>query len=268
VPSESFPASVFARLFLDGRPDEVQAQARRLRDGQSILDALGGQARTIGAALGGDDRDKLDEYFTSIRELEQRLARAEQWARKPKPRVDVPPLQNNPNPADVVGRARLMYDLIHLAIQTDSTRLITLLLLGTSLVPPIAGVSQGHHDLSHHGQDPGKIGRLETIERAELKTLGELLAKLRDTREEGGSLLDHTTLFFSSNLGNASSHSTRNLPVLVAGGGFRHGQHLAFDPSKPPPLSNLFVTMLQRLGIDVDRFGSSTGTLAGFEMTS
>jgi hypothetical protein len=268
VPSESFPASVFARLFLDGRPDEVQAQARRLRDGQSILDALGAQARTIGAALGGDDRDKLDEYFTSIRELEQRLARAEQWAQKPKPRVDVPPLQNNPNPADVVGRARLMYDLVHLAIQTDSTRLITLLLLGTSLVPPIPGVSQGHHDLSHHGQDPGKISQLETIERAELKTLGELLAKLRDTREEGGSLLDHTTLFFSSNLGNASSHSTRNLPVLVAGGGFRHGQHLAFDPAKPPPLSNLFVTMLQRLGIDVDRFGSGTGTLAGFEMAS
>jgi hypothetical protein len=129
-------------------------------------------------------------------------------------------------------------------------------------------VSQGHHDLSHHGQDPSKISHLETIERAELKTLGELLSRLRQTREAGGSLLDRTTLFFSSNLGNASSHSTRNLPVLVAGGGFRHGQHLAFDPVNPPPLCNLYVTMLQRLGIDVDRFGSSTGTLAGFEMAS
>jgi hypothetical protein len=268
VPSETAPASVFAKLFLEGRPDEVQAQARRLRDGQSILDAIGGQARAIGSAVGGDDRDKLDEYFTSIRELEQRLARAEQWARKPKPKVNARQPQNNPNPADLVGRARLMYDLVHLALQTDSTRLITLLLLGTSLVPPIPGVSQGHHDLSHHGQDPSKISQLGTIERAELKTLGELLSKLKETREEGGSLLDHTTLFFSSNLGNASSHSTRNLPVLVAGGGFRHGQHLAFDPGNPPPLCNLYVTMLQRLGIDVDRFGSSTGTLPGFEMAS
>jgi hypothetical protein len=266
VPSEMFPASVFAKLFLEGRPDEVQAQARRLRDGQSILDALGGQTRTIASALGGDDRDKLDEYFTSIRELEQRLARAEQWARKPKPKVDARPPQNNTNPADLVGRARLLYDLIHLALQTDSTRLITVLLLGTSLVPPIDGVSQGHHDLSHHGQDPNKISQLERIEREELKTLGELLSKLKGTREGDGSLLDHTTLFFSSNLGNASSHDTRNLPVLVAGGGFRHGQHLAFDPVKPPPLSNLYVTMLQRLGIEADRFGSSTGTLSGFEM--
>ena len=265
VPSDSFPSSVFARLFLEGRPDEVQAQARRLRDGRSILDAVGDQARSMQPRLGAADRDKLDEYFSSVRELERGLARSEEWSRRPRPRVDVRPPQNNLNPADVVGKARLMFDLIHLALQTDSTRLITLLLLGTSLVPPIQGVSLGHHDLSHHGQEPTKIAQLRTVELEKLRTLRAFLAKLKDTREQGASLLDRTMVFFSSNLGNASSHSTRNLPVLLAGGGFRHGQHLAFNPSQPPPLSNLYVTMLQRLGVNSDRFGSSTGTLTGLE---
>src|SRR5262245_26772700 len=154
VPSDSWPSSVFNRLFLDGRPDEVQAQARRLRDGRSILDTVRDQARTMQPALGAADREKMDEYFTSVRELEQRMARAEEWSRRPRPQVNARPPQNITNGADLVGKARLMFDLIHLALQTDSTRLITLLLLGTSLVPPIQGVNLGHHDLSHHGQDP------------------------------------------------------------------------------------------------------------------
>jgi hypothetical protein len=256
---------VFARLFLEGRPDEVQAQARRLRDGQSILDAVGGQAKSLQRGLGADDREKLDEYFSSVRELEQRLATSEQWSKKPKPKVEAKPPQNIANSADVAGKARLMYDLIHLALQTDSTRLITVLLLGTSLVPPIARVSLGHHDLSHHGQEPSKIEQLKTVELEVMKTFGELLAKLKQTKEEGETLLDRTSVFFSSNLGNASNHSTKNLPILLAGGGFKHGQHLAFDAAKPPPLSNLYVSMLQRLGIEADKFGSSTGTLTGLE---
>jgi hypothetical protein len=265
VPSDSWPAAVFARLFLEGRPDEVEAQVRRLRDGRSILDAVGDQARSMQPKLGAGDRDKLDEYFSSVRELERGLANSEEWSRRPRPRVTVPPPQNITNPADLVGRARLMFDLVHLALQTDSSRLITLLLLGTSLVPPIAGVSLGHHDLSHHGQDPAKIAQLRTVELEEMGTLRGFLAKLKETREQDSNLLDRTMVFFSSNLGNASSHSTRNLPVLLAGGGFRHGQHLAFNASNPPPLSNLYVSMLQRLGINADRFGSSTGTLTGLE---
>jgi hypothetical protein len=265
VPSDSFPSSVFARLFQEGRPEDVQAQAQRLRDGRSILDTVGDQARQMQRQLGPSDRDKLDEYFTSVRELETRLARAQEWAKKPKPKVDAKPPQNIASPADLVGRARLMFDLIHLALQTDSTRLVTLLLLGTSLVPPVAGVSLGHHDLSHHGQDPSKIGQLKKIELEKMKTVREFLTKLKQTKEEGVSLLDRTMVFFSSNLGNASNHSTRNLPVLLAGGGFKHGRHLAFDPSNPPPLSNFYVSMLQQLGIETDRFGSSTGTLTGLE---
>jgi hypothetical protein len=200
-----------------------------------------------------------------VRELERRLARAEQWSKKPKPRVEVKPPQNITNPADLVGRARLMFDLIHLALQTDSTRLITLLLLGTSLVPPIRGVTLGHHDLSHHGKDPNKIAQLKMVELEKMKTLGAFLIKLKQTKEDGVSLLDRTMIFFSSNLGNASSHSTRNLPVLLAGGGFRHGRHLAFDAKSPPPLSNLYVSMLRRLGLEVDAFGSSTGPLPNLE---
>jgi hypothetical protein len=173
--------------------------------------------------------------------------------------------QDVANGADLVGKTRLMFDLIHLALETDSTRLVTLLLLGTSLVPPIPGVNLGHHDLSHHGQDASKIAQLRTIELEKMRTLRDFLSKLKDTREQGGALLDRTMVFFSSNLGNASSHSARNLPVLLAGGGFRHGQHLAFNPDNPPPLSNLYVSMLQRLGVDAERFGSSTGTLRGLE---
>ena len=263
VPPDIYPSSLFARLFLDGRPDEVEGQARRLRDGRSIHDMVRDQAKKMQPALGSRDREKLDEYFTSVRELEQRLATAEEWSKKPKPKVEAKQPQNNMNPADLVGKNRLMFDLIHLALQTDSTRLITMLLLGTSLVPPIAGVSLGHHDLSHHGQDEAKIGQLKTVELEKLKTVRELLEKLKKTEEQGESLLDRTMIFFSSNLGNASNHSSRNLPVLLAGGGFRHGRHLAFDPQSPPPLCNLYVSMLQRLGIEAEKFGSSTGTLTG-----
>ncbi len=266
VPTESWPSGVFAKLFLEGRPDEVAAQTRRLADGQSVLDAVRDQAARMQKGLGNVDRDKLDEYLTSVRELEQRLAQAEAWSKKPKPKVDVKPPVDIRNSADLVGRTRLWFDLIHLALQTDSSRLITLQLLGTSSVPPIPGVSQGHHDLSHHGQDPVKIAQLKTLELEKMKTLHDFLTQLRNTREDEATLLDRTMVFFSSNLADASKHSVKNMPVLLAGGGFRHGQHLAFDEDHHPPLCNLFVSMLQRMGIEAEKFGSSTGTLTGLEM--
>jgi hypothetical protein len=266
VPSDVYPSGVFARLFLDGRPEEVQAQARRLRDGRSILDSVRDQAQQMRRSLGANDRDKLDEYFTGVRELEQRLAQAEVWSKKPKPRVDVKPPQNITNGIDLIAKTRIWFDFIHLALQTDSTRLVTLTLLGTSGVPPIPGVTFGHHDLSHHGQVPAKIEQLKKVELEKMKTLRDFLAKLDQTREDGATLLDRTMVFFSSNLGDASTHAVKSLPVLLAGGGFQHGRHLAFDRHNPPPLSNLYVSMLQRLGIEADRFGSSTGTLTGLEL--
>ena len=265
IPADNSPSKVFARLFLEGRADEVQDQMRRLEDGRSILDDVSDQANSLRSNLGSEDRDKLDEYLTSLRELEQRMVNDESWAKKPKPKVEVEPPKDIPNAADLIGRTRLLFDLTHLALQTDSTRLITIMLAGSSFAPPIPGVTLGHHDLSHHGKDPSKLEQLKIVEVETMKTLRDLLAKLKQSKEGNSTLLDLTTVFLGSNLGDGSSHSTQNLPVLLAGGGFQHGQHLPFDPKNPPPLCNLFVSMLQRLGIEADKFGSSTGTLTGLE---
>lgn len=267
IPADDSPSRVFAKMFLAGRPDEVRAQVRRLRDNRSILDDVRHQAKSLRSDLGIDDREKLDEYMSSVRELEQRLVVDEAWSQKPKPVVDVQPPQDIPNKADLIGRASLLFDLTHLALQTDSTRLITIMLTGSTSVPPINGVNLGHHDLSHHGKDPGKLAQLKLVEIETMKTVRDLLAKLKQTREGEASLLDNTMVFLGSNLGNASSHSVKNLPVLLAGGGFRHGNHLPFDPQDPPPLCNLYVSMLQQLGIETDSFGTSNGTLAGMEPT-
>ncbi len=266
VPAATSPSRVFARLFLEGRADEVQAQVRRLEDGRSILDDVRDQAKTLRSDLGTDDRDKLDEYLTSVRELEQRLLKDETWVKTPKPKVDVEPPKDIPNAADLIGRTRLLFDLTHLALQTDSTRLITIMLAGSTNAPPIPGVNLGHHDLSHHGKDPGKLDQLKIVELETMKTLRDLLAKLKQTQEDDVSLLDRTMVFLGSNLGDGSSHSVKNLPVLLAGGGFRHGQHLPFDANNPPPLCNLYVSMLQRLGIETDKFATSTGTLTDLEL--
>ena len=136
---------------------------------------------------------------------------------------------------------------------------------GGNSVPPVKGVTIDHHNLSHHGQDPAKIAQLRLIEEAEMQVVRDLLGKLKTKQEGGSPLLDKTMVLFGSNLGNANSHDTRNLPILLAGGGFKHGRHVAFDADKNTRLCNLFVTMLQRLGVETDAFGSSTGTLTGFD---
>ena len=266
VPSECWPASTFAKLFIDGKKDDVDAQIRRLRDGQSVLDTVGEQAKKVSGAVGVADREKLDEYFTSVRDLEKRLAKAEEWSKKPKPKVDAKQPQNITNSADLLGRTKLLYDLTHLALQTDSTRLITILLGGASLVPPIPGISFDHHNLSHHGQDPEKLKQLAVVETKTFELLAELLAKLKASKEDGATVLDRTMVMFGSNMSSGNSHSCKNLPIVLAGGGFKHGAHLAFDAKNGPPMANLFVSMLQRLGLEIDKFGTSKGTLTGLDM--
>ena len=265
IAADNSPSRVFARLFINGDDLDVQEKLQRIEDGRSILDDVRQQARSIRGQLGREDREKLDEYLTSLRELEQRMVNDISWARKPKPQVDVEPPTDIPNASDLIGRTRLLFELSHLALQTDSTRLITIMLAGSSFAPPIEGVTLGHHDLSHHGKDPGKLAQLKIVETETMKTVRDLLHSLRQSREGEESLLDRTTVFLGSNLGDGSSHSTKNLPVLLAGGGFKHGQHLAFDPDNPPPLCNLYVNMIQRLGIEAESFGTSAGTLAGIE---
>jgi len=265
VPAYTSPFKVFANLFLPDSPAEVKAQARRLADGRSILDDVAAEAKKLSSALGSDDRSKLDEYATSVRDLEKRLAQDELWFKKPKPKVDAAPPKDISQVADLIGRTKLIFDLTHLAIQTDSTRLITIMLGGSTHAPPIPGVTLGHHDLSHHGKEPTKLAQLKIVETETMNTFRDLLTKLKGTKEEGETLLDRTTVFLGSNLGDGSSHAVKNLPVLLAGGGFKHGQHLAFDPANPPPLCNLFVSMLQQLGLPIDRFSTSTGTLTGLK---
>jgi len=265
VPAENLPSKVFAKLFLADSPDEVRDRARQLAEGRSVLDDVGAQAKTLQGSLGHEDREKLDEYVTSVRELEKRLAKDELWFKKPKPKVDAAPPKDVTNGADLLGRTKLLFDLTVLALQTDSTRLVTIMLGGSTFAPPIPGVTLGHHDLSHHGKDPAKLDQLRIVEVEQMKLLKDLLARLDAVKEEGATVLDRTMVYLGSNLGDGSSHSIKNLPVFLAGGGFKHGQHLAFDPQTSPPLCNFYVTLLQRLGLRVDKFGTSTGTLTGLQ---
>lgn len=266
IPAESRPSRVFAKLFLAGSPDEVRRQMRNLSEGRSIIDAVQDETRGFTRRLGAADREKIDEYLSSVRELEKRLAQTEAWTKKPKPKIDKKPPSDINDGADLIGRMRLLFDLIPLALETDSTRLITVMLQGANSVPPVPGVSIDHHNLSHHGRDPAKIQQLRLIEEAQLRVVSELLGKLKLKNEQGLSLLERTMVLFGSNLGNANSHDTRNLPILLAGGGFKHGSHVAFDDAKNNRLCNLFTSMLQRLGIEIDSFGSGTGTLSSLEL--
>jgi hypothetical protein len=266
IPAEQRPSAVFRNMFVAGTPREVNAQIQRLKQGQSIMDTVLGEAKDFQKGLGKQDLQKLDEYFSSVRQVEQKMLKAQDWARRPKPQIDAKPPVDINSHVEVVARVRLMIDLMHLALQTDSTRFITFALNGFNAVPLIPGVTQDWHNLSHHGQDPAKLAELQVVELQQMNLLGELLAKLKGTPEGGDTLLDRTIVLFGSNLGNASSHDNKNLPIIVAGGGFRHGQHLAFDPKKNPPLCNLYVQFLNRLGVEVDSFGSSNGTIPGYEL--
>jgi hypothetical protein len=267
IPAITRPSVVFARMFLEGDAAEKAAIRKWLAQGRSILDLTLDNATSTRQKLGQRDREKLDQYLTAVRETEVKLQKAEEWEARPKPKPPGPPPTDIENMADCIGRTRLLYDMVHLALASDSTRIVTICQPQFNPAPPIEGVSEGYHNLSHHGQDPGKIAQLTLIEVEQVKAFRDLLAKLHAADEDDASLLDRTTVLLGSNLGNASSHSNENLPIIVAGGGFRHGQHLAFNPSKNVPLPNLFVTILQRLGLEIDRFGSSSGTLTGLEMT-
>jgi hypothetical protein len=262
VPPEERASQVFRHLFVDGTPAEMARELRRIQTNESILDGVRAQARSLAATLGSSDRQRLDLLLTSIREAEQRLQQDQNWVQKPKPKVAAKPLTDDylTGPR-MLERQRQWFDLVHLALQTDSTRVIALWLWSHTEGVNLAGVTISQHDASHHGQDPEKLRQLAMIEEAEMKLFAGLLGKLRATNEGGSSLLDRTVVFHGSNLGNASAHTCDNLPILLAGGGFRHTGHVAFNRKDNTPLSNLFVRMLQQLEIEMDRFGTSTGKL-------
>ena len=261
VPGEGSIKGVFKKLFIDGTPAEVEQEIQKIATGRSILDGVRNQARDLAKTLSPSDERRLDLMLTSIREAEQRLQQDEAWIRKPKPLVSDAKLFAE-DPKRMLDRERQWFDLVHLALQTDSTRAITVNHWSHQENLQMDGVTLTHHDASHHGQDDTKLQQLATIEEAELKLFAGFLAKMKTTDDGGRPLLDQTIVLHASHLGNASSHSGDNLPIIVAGGGFKHAGHVAFDRKNNTPLSNLFVNMLQQMGIEADKFGASTGSIS------
>jgi len=265
VPAIERPSDVYKALFVQGSPEQVRQQVQRLRNGQSLMDQFAEEIRTLKKRVGNSDRQRLDQYFSSLRELETRLEAQEAWANTPKPKVDVPIPKDNTSPGGLIPKTRMLYDMARLALETDSTRVITIL-VNEAFNPKVdlSGVDVPHHALTHQASQKGD--QLAIIERAQMKCLAGLLNDLRAVEENGRSLLDSTMVLHGSNIGNAARHDGNNLPVLLAGGGFEHGAHLAFDRKHNEPLANVFVSMLQRMGIDADRFASGTGTIRGLEL--
>jgi hypothetical protein len=267
IPGEQSPSRMFTKLFLDGTAEAKEAQIQKLREGKSIMDTVREETRQVRGRLGKEDREKLEEYLYSVREMEQRLSAAEAWVNKPKPKVDVSIPEDIKESKDLIGQMQLLFELIPLALQTDSTRLITVMVQGRNDVPPIPGVSIDHHNLSHHGQDSEKIRQLRLVEEAQIHAFDKLLAALNRKQEGASRLIDSTSVVFGSNLGNANSHDTKNLPLLLAGGRFRHGKHLMLDREKNTPFCNLFVQIVRQMGHEIEQFGSSSSSsVSGLEV--
>jgi hypothetical protein len=262
LPAESSPSRLFAKMFLQGKPHEIARQRQKLADGRSVLDELMAQSKILRNSATASDREKLDEYFESVRKTERDLREARAWMDRPKPKVAAKQPQDIFDKTDMIGRIRLLMDLVPLIVQTDSSRVISLVIQDHLAIPQVAGVESEHHNLSHHGRDPKKIAQLKKIETEIVSQFGRLLTQLKAKKEADGSLLDNTMTLFGSNLGNANAHDPRNLPVFLAGGDFKHGRYIAHDRHDNTPLSNLFVTMLQDMGIETDKFATSTGTLS------
>jgi hypothetical protein len=265
IPSLTSPNRLYRNLFIAGTPEEKAATLRKIEAGGSVLDLVLDKAAHLEKSVAPEDRARLDQYFQSVRELEGRLHRSVAWENRPKPAVDYPEPKDISDANEVINKSKLMFDLVRLALQTDSTRVVTLSLSTFSIVPHVPGVKNETHGLTHHGNEPEKVTELRNIEEAQIKAFGEFIQQLSETPDGEQSLLNHTQLLYGSCLGDANSHSNQNLPILLAGGGFKHGQHLTFDSTNNTPLANLFVTVLQRLGIEADKFASSSGTLKGLE---
>ncbi|MHC4879273.1 MAG: DUF1552 domain-containing protein [Planctomycetota bacterium] len=270
LPAEDSAPALFRRMFVQGKPDAVARQLNRLEERGSILDTLLDDARSLSHKLGRDDQQRLDQYFTSVREVEERLHSAREWELRPKPTTDMEEPEDIRDQKRFFDKFELMLSMAQLALESDSTRIVTMMV--DAFATPVfklhenENTTDGYHNLSHHGQSEDKLRQLEDADRQQIGLLRNVLRNLADKRDGDRSMLDRTMVLFGSNMGNSNTHDNTNLPILLAGGGFRHGRHLQFDHENNTPLSNLYVTMLQRLGIETDEFGSSSGTLTGLDV--
>lgn len=256
ISPDKSPRKLFEKLFVQGKPDEIEANVEALRQGRSMLDFVGEQSKRLSRSLSRSDQGRMDQYFTSVRDLEQRLHAAEAWEYKPKPVVTAKPPEDIDDAREFVRRTQLTLDVVKLALETDSSRLVTLF-VDTTVI----------HNITHHGNRPETVAELRAYEEAQFGALNGFLDQLASSQEDGGTILDRTMVLYGTCMGSANSHSNVNLPVLLAGGGFKHGQHLAFDTKNNYPLTNLYVSLLQRLGLETDEFSTGKGPLTGLEMS-
>ena len=263
LPMEDNPRAVFERLF--GVSDSTDSRVRlaQIRKNRSVLDSVTGTVSSMQARLSADDRRRMDQYLDAVRDTERRLQRSEQLAASELPSLD--------QPAGIPGtfeeHAKLQFDLLALALQTDLTRVGTFMLARelSNLSYPEIGVLESHHPLSHHGNDPGKIASLGKLNTFHLQMFTHFVEKLKATQEGDGTLLDNTISLYGAGIGNSNQHDPHNLPTLVVGGkalGLRGGRHL-MHPEGKTPIANLYVTLLDRLGVPVDSFGDSNGHIEG-----
>lgn len=269
LPTDVDPQRLFTKLFIDDQNKTKQRTQQAFDEDASILDVVRQDAKRLEAKLASADRAKLDQFLTAIREVERRLQRQSQWLNIAKPEVDDRVIRGGDDDDRVIDLAypyntSVMYDLMVLALQTKSTNVICYGHPGGNRLFPFEGISLGYHSLTHHGKRPDLLKQLTIIESFYAEQFSRFLSLLRATPDsQGQSLLDTTVVLFGSGMGNASSHSSRNLPVMVAGGNLQHGNHHRFDRNGRDgrPLADLFVTILQQLGIATDKFSTSTGNL-------
>lgn len=255
IPAESSPRRLFQKLFVQGRPEEVAATVEALRKGRSMMDFLGAETARLNRSLSGEDRSRLNQYLESVRDLERQMHASEAWEQKPKPVVNAKQPDDITEGLRFVEKTGQMFDLMKLAMATDSTRIISLF-IDTTVI----------HNITHHGGRPEVIAELRAHEEGQFRVLNRFLSALAETGEGDSNLLDRTQVLYGTCMGSANSHSNVNLPVLLAGGGFRHGQHLAFDTANNHNLATLYVSMLQRLGVETSTFASAKSTMRGLEM--
>jgi hypothetical protein len=266
IPPESDLARLYRTLFVQGTPKQIEARVEDLRAGRSLLDTVRERAKRLEQSVGASDRSRLDQYFTSIRELEGQLLTAESWEQKPKPKVAMAEPKEIKDSAMLITRLRTMYDIIKLALENDSTRVVSIFIQPLGVISEISGVAHETHSLTHHGNRPEMIEELRKIEEAQFTVFRDFLAGLQGVKNDHSTLLDRTSVLYGTCMGNANGHSNKNWPMLLAGGGFKHGQHLAFDTERNEPIAKLYVSLLQRLGIETDEFSSGKGTISGLAM--
>ncbi len=257
LPSEAHPRIVFEQLFGEGGTPEQRSEAMRRR--ASLLDSVTTEIKRLKQRLGGGDRNKIDQYVESIREVERRIDRSLATAKdNPLPDLDRPVGV----PVAYADHARLMFDLQLLAFQGDITRIVTFQLAreASTRTYPEIGVPDPHHPVTHHGGNPAKLAKIAKINQFHVSLFAEFLEKMDSISEGNGTLLDHSLYMYGSGMGDPDAHDHKDLPILVAGGAagnMRGGRHLRYD--KPEPLSNLHLTLLNKVGVPLEKFSDSTG---------